>query len=151
MGGTINDDDIRVFGDTLPIHTMLHHSFGEMLGPHVVAHGVVHGVANPVGNAQGSAHGSDHAVAHITPSGSHHDEFVIASGSTPSDPSEYRLRSSTLFGHHYHKGPGHTSNNASYRSKTCSHDPTVHTRDEGVLGHDEFIIRGSIENSTTGF
>merc|ERR1719189_1100970 len=121
---------------------MHHHSFGEMLGPN-----------GPCGGSHSVVNGIVNAVLHSgqTPSGSH-DEFVIASGSTPSDPSEYRLRSSTLFGHHhYHKGPGHTSNNPSYRSHTRSQDPTVHTRDEGVLGHDEFIIRGSIENSTTGF
>jgi len=117
-------------GTSMPprqLRTMVHHSFGEIMND---------------------------------------DSFVV--GSRTSEHSENRWRTSTLFGyqayppqhyqhHHHHNnnncchGPGHLNHTqGSYQSNHSYH--SVHSRNEGVIGHDEFIIRGSLEDpATTGY
>ena len=108
-----------------PLHTLVHYAFGEMMND---------------------------------------DDFVV--GSRTSEHSEYRMRtSSTLFAaqhhhhhhHHHHQAQYHpqASHHQSYfqgpgHKQTSYHSHhSVHSRNEGVLGHDEFIIRGSLEDAAT--
>jgi len=67
----------------------------------------------------------------------HDEDFVVGSGS--SEHSEHRLRTSTLCGY---RGPGHSHHSVT----VTAYD---HSRNEGVLGHDEFVIRGSLEDAAT--